>query len=267
MVPDVLVLPDVPDIVPLPDALRSDVPDVLPVPEELRSDVLGDVTLPDTLPPDVLGEVALPEALPPYDGVLVLPETLPPVELPVLGMVEPEVPLLTLPDTPPDVLGDVALPDALPPARMPPLASGRLPIVPPVLGDADGALPLVLASAFASRLHASKSLCCGSAASASWQNPSTIAAVNSAVIRVNLAIAWSSWKGDRLVTAISEASIEVPANDPVLAMPRTRRYPRHVLAIGRARVAKMADALDLGTLPSATPSDTRPRFPRKLHRS
>src|SRR5437667_8092171 len=71
MVPDVLVLPDVPDIVPLPDALRSDVPDVLPVPEELRSDVLGDVTLPDTLPPDVLGEVALPEALPPFDGVLV----------------------------------------------------------------------------------------------------------------------------------------------------------------------------------------------------
>src|SRR5262249_54369036 len=97
---------------------------------------------------------------------------------------------------PPDVLGDVALPDVLRSAFMPPLASGRLPIVPlpidpPVLGDADGA-PLVLAIARASRLHASKSLRCGSAASASWVNPSTLAAVNTAVIRVNLAIAWSS---------------------------------------------------------------------------
>jgi hypothetical protein len=138
----------------LPETLRSDVPDVVPLPEVPRSEVLGDV--------------ALPEALPPYDGVVVLPETLPLVEPLVLGMLEPlpEVPLLTLPDVPPDVLGDVALPDSLPPARMPPLASGRLPIVPPVPGDADG-VPPVLARAFASRLHASKSLCCGSAASAS----------------------------------------------------------------------------------------------------
>jgi trigger factor len=219
---------DVPPVV--PGVVRLMPPDVEPpvVPLLMPPDVEPPPVVPLLMPPDVeplpIVPLLVPPATEPDDAS---PEAVPgvePVDVPVLPLV---VPPLTPPDADPGI-------ELEPPrlADVPPEASGVVldvpgaliePEVPPELepGDAAGELAIVCAS----RLHALKSLCVGSAASAMLQKPNTLAAVSTAVARVFpfvvivallvvfvVCITWETQRSTRVAVCVAGVSIGVPGS-------------------------------------------------------